>query len=178
MTNQIINRHEPIRFFKGPEIEKTKFFMKPMVLTSGVYDYQECKDVLIREECQHILLGGFMYESGTTIPGTIDVPRAFELINKLISDGYGVTLEIRSDQVTDDLIALCPEANSPEADLFVLMVSSYMPNLDKIGAYTTLKLHSNWESSNNGVWCAQATDFMTVGHLTTWREYDADIKLK
>ena len=178
MTHEIINRHEPIRFFKGPEIEKTKFYMKPMVLTSGVYDYQECKDVLVKEDCKHILLGGFMYESGTTIPGTLDVPRAFDLINKLIADGYGVTLEIRSDQLTDEVIALCPEPNTPEADLFVLMVSSYMPNLDKIGSYTTLKLHSDWESSNGGVICLDAETFRREGHLTGWREYDQDIKLK
>lgn len=177
MTNKIINRHEPIRFFKGPEIEKTKFFNEQMLLTSGVYDYLECKNMLEKEGLKYILLGGFMYESGTTIPGTIDVSRAFDLIYKLIIDGYYVTLEIRSDQVTDELITLCPEAGSKEADQFVLMVSSYMPNLDKIGSYTTLKLHSDWESENRGVICLDAETFRKEGHLTGWREYDADIKL-
>lgn len=178
MTHEIINRHEPIRFFKGPEIEKTKFFGEQMLLTSGVYDYVECRDMLAKEGLNYILLGGFMYESGTTIPGVIDVVRAFDLIYKLIIDGVYVTLEIRSDQVTDELIALCPEAGSKEADQFVLMVSSYMPNLDKIGAYTTLKLHSDWESSNGGVLCLEAEDFRKSAHLTGWREYDNDVKLK
>lgn len=178
MTHEIINRHEPLRFFKGPEIEKTKFFGKPMLLTSGVYDYQECKDMLVKENVEHILLGGFMYESGTKILGTLDEDRAFDLINKLIADGYFVTLEIRSDQITDSLIERCPEAGSTEADHFVLMVSSYMPNLDKIGTYTTLKLHSDWESSNGGVICLEAETFRKEGHLTGWREYDQDVKLK
>ena len=62
--------------------------------------------------------------------------------------------------------------------LFVILIGSYFPNMAKIGPYTTLKLHSDFDSSNNGVWCIKAEDFAKHGQFTPWRAYDMDEWLK
>jgi len=172
-----MDRTQPVKFFKGLEIEATNHYLLPTMIAPGQYDYQECKGMLdAHSECKHILLG-YMYDPAGN-PLTIDHDKAFGLANQLMTEGYRVTLEIRPDQLTDDFVARCPDPNGPFGKLFVILIGSYFPNMAKIGPYTTLKLHSDFDSSNGGVWCIKAEDYAKHGQFTPWRAYDMDEWLK
>ena len=171
-----MDRTLPVKFFKGLEIEATNHFLLPTMIAPGQYDYDECVAMMTEHECNHILLG-YMYDPAGN-PLTIDLDKAFLIANRLMTSGYKVTLEIRPDQLTDDFVSRCPEANTEFAKLFVILIGSYFPNMAKIGGYTTLKLHSDFNSSNDGVWCVKANDFVKAGQFTPWRAYDFDIWLK
>ena len=171
-----MDRTLPVQFFSGLEIEKTNHFLKPTMIAPGQYDFDECVAMLTEHKMNH-LLAGFMYDPAGN-PLDIDLDKAFSLANRLMAAGYDVTLEIRPDQLTDEFVARCPEADSKEAKQFVILVGSYFPNMAKIGKYTTLKLHSDFDSTNGGVWCLGADKFASEGHFTNWREYDADIWIK
>lgn len=171
-----MDRTLPVRFFKGLEIEATNHFLLPTMIAPGQYSYEECEEMLIVHSCGHILLG-YMYDPAGN-PLTIDLDKAFDLANKLMTNGYKVTLEIRPDQLTDEFVARCPDPQGGFGKLFVILIGSYFPNMAKIGPYTTLKLHSDFDSSNEGVWCIKAEDFARHGQFTPWRAYDMDEWLK
>jgi hypothetical protein len=167
-----MNRDIPVRFFKGLEIEATNHFLLPTMIAPGQYDYEACVAMMATHRTDHILLG-YMYDPAGN-PLTIDLERAFALANRLMQDGRRVTLEIRPDQLTDAFVEHCPEPHHAFADLFVVLVGTYFPNMKKIGNYTTLKLHSDFHSSNNGVWCMGARDFADKGRFTPWEAYAMD----
>lgn len=171
-----MDRQKPVKFFKGLEIEATNHFLLPTMIAPGQYDLEECVSMMLEHKTDHILLG-YMYDPAGN-PLTIDLDKAFALANALMAARKRVTLEIRPDQLTDDFVARCPEAESPEAKLFVILIGSYFPNMAKIGGYTTLKLHSDFDSSNEGVWCVKAEAFKAAGVFTPWRAYDMDEWLK
>lgn len=171
-----MDRTQPVRFFKGLEIEGTNFFLLPTMIAPGQYDYQECTALMAEHKTDHILLG-FMYDPAGN-PLVIDLARAFAITNQLMADGKKVTLEIRPDQLTDEFVSLCPEADSPESKQFVILIGSYFPQMSKIGGYTTLKLHSDHLSTNNGVWCIKAEDYAKHGQFTPWEAYEFDIFIK
>lgn len=178
-----MDRTRPVKFFKGLEIEATNHYLLPTMIAPGQYDYDECKAMLdAHSECKHILLG-YMYDPAGN-PLTIDLDRAFGLAYRLMDEGFRVTLEIRPDQLTDEFVARCPEQTAVSKNgelykkLFVILMGTYFPNMNKIGSYTTLKLHSDFDSDNNGVWCMKAGDFADKGMFTPWRAYDLDEWLK
>jgi hypothetical protein len=172
-----MNRTLPVRFFKGLEIEATKHFLQPTMIAPGQYDYHECRTMTIEHNCTHILVG-FMYDPAGN-PLDMDSPRAFELANRLMDDGIRVTLEIRPDQLTDEFVAACPEPESVHGQLFAILIGTRFPNMPKIGAYTTLKLHSDFgNTENNGVWCVQVPKFREAGIFTPWVAYQEDQWLK
>jgi hypothetical protein len=172
-----MDRTLPVRFFKGLEIEATNHFLLPTMIAPGQYDYQECKDMMIEHETNHILLG-YMYNPAGD-PLTIDLDKAFLLAHQLMADGYKVTLEIRPDQLTDEFVERCPDPDGSFGKLFVILIGTYFPNMPKIGPYTTLKLHSNFgNTQNNGVWCVKAEDFKKAGMFTPWAAYGNDIFIK
>jgi hypothetical protein len=171
-----MDRTKPVRFFKGLEIEATNHFLLPTMIAPGQYSYDECKEMMTAHSTNHILLG-YMYDPAGN-PLEIDLDRAFGLADTLMSEGYKVTLEIRPDQLTDAFVERCPDPQGPFGKLFVILIGSYFPNMAKIGPYTTLKLHSDFDSSNNGVWCIKAEDFAKHGQFTPWRAYDMDEWLK
>jgi hypothetical protein len=167
-----MDRTIPVRFFSGLEIEKTNHFLKPTMIAPGQYDYDECKAMLDEHNMNH-LLAGYMYDPAGN-PLDIDLDKAFSLANRLMADGYDVTMEIRPDQLTDEFVARCPEADSKEAKQFVILIGSYFPNMAKIGGYTTLKLHSDFDSDNKGVWTMPASKYVTQGDFTPWGAYALD----
>lgn len=171
-----MDRTKPVKFFSGLEIEATNHFLLPTMIAPGQYDYDKCKQMLDTHNMKHILVG-FMYDPAGK-PLDIDLDKAFSLVNRLMADGYKVTVEIRPDQLTDSFVERCPEADSPEAKLFVILIGSYFPNMAKIGGYTTLKLHSDYNSSNKGVWCIKAEDYVKYGSFTPWEAYELDIWLE
>jgi hypothetical protein len=167
-----MNRDIPVRFFKGLEIEATNHFLQPTMIAPDQYDYDVCAAMMTTHHTDHILLG-YMYDPAGN-PLTIDLERAFALANRLMQDGKRVTIEIRPDQLTDAFVAQCPEPHDARANLFVILIGTYFPNMKKIGGYTTLKLHSDFHSSNNGVWCMGAQDFADNGRFTPWEAYAMD----
>lgn len=172
-----MDRNQPVRFFKGLEIEATKHFLQPTMIAPGQYDYEECKHMTLSHKCNHILIG-FMYDPAGN-PLDMDIARAFETANKLMDDGLRVTMEIRPDQLTDEFVAACPEPTSARGELFAILIGTRFPNMPKIGAYTTLKLHSDFgNTENNGVWCVQVPDFRAAGQFTPWTAYEFDEHLK
>lgn len=172
-----MDRNKPVRFFKGLEIEYTAHFLQPTMIAPGQYDVDEIRSMLIEHKCPHVLIG-FMYMPNGD-PLVMDVPRAFATANQLMSEGYRVTLEIRPDQLTDEFVAACPDPNGPFGKLFVILIGTRFPRMDKIGAYTTLKLHSDFgNTENGGVWCVKAEDFKKAGIFTPWIAYQEDQWLK
>ncbi len=171
-----MDRTKPVKFFSGLEIEKTNHFLLPTMIAPGQYDFDKCKQMLDTHNMKHILIG-FMYDPAGN-PLEIDLERAFSLVNRLMAEGYKVTVEIRPDQLTDAFVAKCPEADSTEAKLFVILIGSYFPNMAKIGGYTTLKLHSDYNSDNKGVWTMPASKFRDTGDFTRWEAYELDIWLE
>ena len=172
-----MDRTLPVQFFKGLEIEATNHFLLPTMIAPGQYDYDECVAMMTAHKTPHILVG-FMYDPAGN-PLEIDLERAFALVNRLMADGRKVTMEIRPDQLTDEFVARCPEADSPEAKLFVILIGTRFPRMDKIGGYTTLKLHSDYgNTENGGVWCVKAENFKTAGVFTPWEAYEMDEWLK
>jgi hypothetical protein len=173
-----MDRTKPVKFFKGLEIEATNHFLLPTMIAPGQYSYDECTEMLnTHAECSHILLG-YMYDPAGN-PLDIDLDKAFDLANKLMGEGTRVTLEIRPDQLTDEFVARCPDPQGPFGKLFVILIGTRFPRMDKIGAYTTLKLHSDYgNTENGGVWCVKAEDFKTAGTFTPWEAYVMDEWLK
>ena len=172
-----MNRNQPVRFFKGLEIEATKHFLQPTMIAPGQYDYEECLQMTRDHHCTHLLIG-FMYDpAGNAL--VMDIPRAFETAYKLMDQGIRVTMEIRPDQLTDEFVKHCPEPESKHGELFAILIGTRFPNMPKIGAYTTLKLHSDFgNTENNGVWCQQVKSFTEHGVFTPWISYQEDIWLK
>jgi hypothetical protein len=172
-----MDRTQPVRFFKGLEIEATNHFLQPTMIAPGQYDYDECKQMTLDHKCTHILIG-FMYMPNGD-PLDMDIPRAFDTANKLMADGIRVTLEIRPDQLTDDFVAACPDPDGAFGKLFAILIGTRFPNMPKIGPYTTLKLHSDFgNTENGGVWCVKAEEFKKAGIFTPWIAYQEDIHLK
>lgn len=172
-----MDRNKPVQFFKGLEIEATNHFLLPTMIAPGQYDYDECVAMMTEHNTPHILVG-FMYDPAGN-PLEIDLDRAFALVNRLMADGRKVTMEIRPDQLTDEFVARCPEPNSLEAKLFVILIGTRFPRMDKIGGYTTLKLHSDYgNKENGGVWCVKAEAFKAAGTFTPWEAYEMDEWLK
>lgn len=172
-----MDRNVPVRFFKGLEIEATNHFLQPTMIAPGQYDLDECRQMLKDHKCTHLLLG-YMYDPAGN-PLTLDIAKAFHVANTLMSEGFRVTMEIRPDQLTDDFVAACPEPESEFGKLFVILIGTRFPRMDKIGAYTTLKLHSDFgNTENGGVWCVKAEDFKKAGIFTPWIAYQEDQWLK
>lgn len=172
-----MDRSRPVRFFKGLEIEATNHFLRPTMIAPGQYDVEECRAMLKEHNCDHILLG-YMYAPDNS-PLEIDLDKAFHISNTLMSEGFRVTLEIRPDQLTDEFIERCPDPKGPFGQLFVILMGTRFPRMDKIGPYTTLKLHSDFgNTENGGVWCVKAEDFKKAGLFTPWIAYQEDIWLK
>lgn len=172
-----MDRTVPVRYFKGLEIEATNHFLRPTMIAPGQYDTDEARQMLIDHNCDHLLLG-YMYDPANN-PLEMDLDKAFHIANTLMSEGYRVTLEIRPDQLTDEFIARCPEPDHPFAKLFVILMGTRFPRMDKIGGYTTLKLHSDFGNpENGGVWCVKAEDFKKAGVYTPWIAYSLDEWLK
>jgi hypothetical protein len=172
-----MDRTQPVRFFKGLEIEKTNFFLEPTMIAPGQYDYEEIKQMVVDHECTNALLG-FMYDPAGN-PLEMDIKLAFETAYKLMDDGITVTLEIRPDQLTDEFIKHCPEPTSKHGKMFAILIGTRFPNMPKIGAYTALKLHSDFgNTENNGVWVMGAEDFKKHSQFTQWSAYGFDEHLK
>lgn len=172
-----MDRNVPVKFFKGLEIEATKHFLQPTMIAPGQYDFEECKQMTLDHKCTHILIG-FMYDPAGN-PLDMDIPRAFETAYKLMDHGIRVTMEIRPDQLTDEFVKHCPEPDSKHGELFCILIGTRFPNMPKIGAYTTLKLHSDFgNTENNGVWCVQVPKFRDAGIFTPWEAYGPDEWLK
>lgn len=172
-----MNRNQPVRFFKGLEIEATKHFLQPTMIAPGQYDYEECLQMTRDHKCTHILIG-FMYDPAGN-PLDMDIPAAFATAYKLMDQGIRVTMEIRPDQLTDEFVKHCPEPTSKHGELFAILIGTRFPNMPKIGAYTTLKLHSDFgNTENNGVWCQQVESFTEHSVFTPWIAYQEDVWLK
>lgn len=168
-----MDRTQPVKFFKGLEIEATNHFLMPTMIAPGQYDIDKCRQMIVDHECNHILLG-YMYDPAGN-PLDMDIAKAFACANQLMSEGFRVTLEIRPDQLTDEFVAACPDPEGPFGKLFVILIGTRFPNMPKIGPYTTLKLHSDFSNTeNNGVWCVKAEDFKKAGIFTPWEAYGPD----
>lgn len=166
-----MDRTTHTKFFKGLEIEKTVHFMVPTLIASGEINFDEIVEVLRAEKLPHVLLGLMQSLDGSQ--HEFNMVQVFETVNRLLADSYKVTIEVRPEQVTDEFVELCPDHPG-----FAVILGVYLPNLKKMGRFTTLKIHSNFNSDNNGVFCMQADEFSKQSYFTSWREYDADVKIK
>lgn len=172
-----MDRTKPVRFFKGLEIEKTKFFLEPTMIAPGQYDPVECEQMVREHECTHILLG-YMYDPAGN-PLDMDIPKAFACAETLMDKGIKVTMEIRPDQITQAFADACPQPDGKYGDLFCILVGTAFPEYEKLKKFTTFKLHDQWDTSKNpGVFCIPAEHFQTHGQLTQWPAYSMDLWLK
>lgn len=172
-----MDRTKPVRFFKGLEIEATRFFLEPTMIAPGQYDSVECLEMIREHECTHLLLG-FMYDPAGN-PLDMDIPRAFQAAKAVMDQGFKVTMEIRPDQITQAFADACPAPDGEYGDLFCILVGTAFPDFEKLKKFTTFKLHDQFDTSKNpGVWCIPAEHFQTHGQMTPWVAYGPDIWIK
>lgn len=176
-SDRMTDRTAPVRFFRGLEVEATNHFLKQIMIAPNMYDYEEVNEVLNEQNVNHILLGYMCDPAGNNLD--MDTAKAFDLVDKLLADGRLVTVEIRPDQLTDELVARCPEPNGPYGKQFVILLGSYFPNMPKIAPYTTLKLFSDFaDPLVPGVYCQKAESFVGNSVMTPWQAYADDFKVR
>lgn len=170
------DRTQDVRFFKGLEVEKTKFFLLPTLIAPDCYD----ASVLIRTArehgCENILLG-YMVNSAQ-VPLVMDVSKALSTVNALLDAGFKVTVEIRPDQLTDDFVAGCPDPEGKYGEQFVILIGMHTPNMSKVQKFATLKLHDDFAGPNHSVQCLEMKDFLKHAQPSPWGSYTFDQIIK
>ena len=172
MSNNKVNRDHTQQGWLGMEIEKTKFFMEPSLFVSCEQPVSKIDELATKASVKHVFLRCLQKPDGTPLGidlATEVMPMAYQLMDK----GYKVSVEARSEDVTDAFVEACPELTSEYAKNFCVMLSIYFPNASKIAPYTSLKLYPKFYSGP-GVWCLDADEFIQQAHLTTWPEYEND----
>lgn len=167
-----VNREHTQQGWLGMEIERTKFFMMPSLFVSCEQSLDVIHDLAQRANVKHIFLRCLQKPDGTPL-GINLATDVMPLAYRLLSYGYYVSVEARSEDVTDAFVEACPDPESCAGKNFCVMLSIYFPNAEKIAPYTSLKLYPKFYTGP-GVWCLDADKFIEQAHLTTWPEYEDD----
>ena len=156
---------DDVLVFTGPEVEHTPAFGKQtLFLARNDLSYDEIKNLCVEEKCEAIYFGAnrsFMHNIANT-------PL---MINKLLDDGYFVTIDYQY-AVHEDVKANFKNVWNKENFIpFCSIIFEDSENDDNL----CFKIDDvDFNKSNPGVWTTPMSQYKQFSGFTSWNEYKKD----
>jgi hypothetical protein len=175
--------HENVRFFIGPEIEKTPAADKRTLFVVGLQDTNIVEGLAREYKTPHIFLSANRsfdsveeVEPGVYMVGKTMVSDWEKQIHYLLDKGFMVSLDYPAHKHALVLKALNP--GIWQSRNFVPILSVAIPNVNTSSVNLTIKIDdSNFKATNDGVWCMNHHEITDSNRFTSWNEYRDDVIL-
>lgn len=175
--------HEGVKFFVGPEVEKTPAADKRTLFVVGLQDTSIVERLAREHRTPHIFLSANRSfdsveetDPGVFMVGSTLVSDWEKQIHHLLDKGFMVSLDYPAHKHELVLRALNP--GIWQSRNFVPILSVAIPKVNTSSVNLTIKIDdSNFAATNDGVWCMNHHEVTDSNRFTSWNEYKDDMIL-
>jgi len=183
MEKFVRDGHQGVRFFVGPEVEKTPAADKKTLFVVGLQDTTLVEKLAREYKTPHIFLSANRsfdsveeVEPGLYMVGKTMVSDWEKQIQYLLDTGFMVSLDYPAHKHALVLKAL--NAGIWQSRNFVPILSVAIPKVSTSSVNLTIKIDdSNFKATNDGVWCMNHHEVTDSNRFTSWNEYRDDMIL-
>lgn len=183
MEKFVRDGHQGVRFFVGPEVEKTPAADKRTLFVVGLQDTTLVERLAREYKTPHIFLSANRsfdsveeVKPGIYMVGETMVSDWETQIHYLLDKGFMVSLDYPAHKHALVLKALNP--GIWQSRNFVPILSVAIPNVSTSSVNLTIKIDdSNFRATNDGVWCMNHHEVTDSNRFTSWNEYRDDMIL-
>lgn len=174
--------HENVRFFIGPEVEKTPAADKRTLFVVGLQDTETVERLAREWKTPHIFLSANRsFDSVAEVDGVLKVGDTLvsdweAQIHYLLDRGFMVSLDYPAHK--HELVLRALNAGIWQSRNFVPILSVAIPKVSTSSMNLTIKIDdSNFRATNDGVWCLNHHEVTDSNRFTSWDEYRDDMIL-
>jgi hypothetical protein len=182
MDNFVRKGHEGVKFFVGPEVEKTPADGKKTLFVVGLQDTAKVEKLARENKTPHIFLSANRsFDSVEKVNGVYKVGNTLasdweKQIHYLLDKGFTVSLDYPAHKHVYVLEIL--NRGIWQSRNFIPILSVAIPHVNTSSINLTVKIDdSNFMATNPGVWCMNHTEVTDSNRFTSWHEYADDLPL-